>query len=262
MNNSAPQQTAVDILDELGLKKYEAATFVALARITQGTAKDINKVADVPRTRVYDAVDQLHEYGLVDIQQSNPQQFRAVPVEDAISLLRQRFDDRFAALSDTLNTLDTADESHGDPAESVWITTGTSAITNRANGFIDRADEEIVLVIDKEGRISDRMIDRLAAAMDRGVSMYIGTLSGQSYEKIESELPTAHLFESELEWLQSDGDDENESIGRLLLVDRTQLLMSWLSDHDGADEAAIWCEGGVNGLLVIARRLLAAGLDE
>lgn len=262
VNGETAQTNAADTLGELGLKKYEAQTFVALTRVGQGTAKDVSEVADVPRTRVYDAVDQLREYGLVDIQRSNPKQFRAVSTEDAVSLLRERFDDRFDTLQNTLDDLDSVEENTQNAETSVWTTSGEGAITNRAIGFIDAAEDEIVLVIDKEGRISERILARLSVANDNGVSIYIGTLSGSSHEKIEAELPNVRVFESELEWLQSGTEDDDETIGRLLMVDRETLLVSSLNEHNGSEETAIWSEGVSNGLLVIARRLLSAGLNE
>lgn len=261
MNDDVAGSNAADILGELGLKKYEAESYVALTRIGQGTAKDVSEVADVPRTRVYDAVEQLREYGLVDVQHSNPKQFRAVTTDEAVSLLRDRFDDHFDTLSETLNGLDTVEDSQN-AEPSVWTTTGENTITNRAINFIDKAEDEIILVIDKEGRISERLLDTLAAAADRDISIFIGTLSSSSHEVVEEELPDARVFESELEWLQPGATQEDEAIGRLLLVDRKSLLLSSLSDHNGAEESAIWSEGVGNGLLVIARRLLAAGLDE
>ncbi|HET7324591.1 MAG TPA: helix-turn-helix domain-containing protein [Halococcus sp.] len=262
MNNDIAQTNAADILGELGLKKYEAETFVALTRAGRGTAKDVSEVADVPRTRVYDAVEQLREYGLVDVQRSNPKQFRAVSTEDAVSLLRERFDDRFEMLGETLSDLDSVDDGPQNAETSVWTTTGANAITNRANGFIDAAEDEIVLVIDKEGRISERMLDRLAAVSEEGVSIYIGTLADSSHEQVTDELPNARVFESGLEWLQPTGDDEDTAIGRLLMVDRETLLLSTLTGQNGGEETAIWSEGVGNGLIVIGRRLLAAGLDE
>ncbi|PSQ26146.1 transcriptional regulator [Halobacteriales archaeon QS_8_65_32] len=261
MVDSEQRDPAV-ILRELGLKEYEARCFTALTRVPQGTAKEVSDIADVPRTRVYDAVDQLQSYGLVDIQHSTPQRFRAIPVEEAVTLLRNQFDDRFDTLRDALTDLEPVGEEGLETGANVWSTTGEGAITNRAIGFVDSAEEEIVLVLDGGGEkvTSDRLLDRLRAATDRGVTVYIGALSTATHEEVGAAVPDGRVFESGLEWLQPQSDAEDERIGRLLLVDRNKLLLSSLGSHS-SEESAIWSDSVGNGLTVIGRRLLAAGLD-
>lgn len=56
MDSDRLQEQAVEVLQEFGLKEYEAKSFVALSRMPQATAKEISETTDVPRTRVYDAV--------------------------------------------------------------------------------------------------------------------------------------------------------------------------------------------------------------
>ena len=56
---------AVEQLKALGLSTYAARTFVALVSLGEGTAPDVSEVADVPRTRVYDAADELRDRGPV-----------------------------------------------------------------------------------------------------------------------------------------------------------------------------------------------------
>lgn len=94
MDGKSTESMAIDTLGALGLKQYEAACFTALTRLSHGTAKELSELTEVPRTRVYDAIEQLQQQGLVDMQHSNPQQFRAVTITEATALLRQRFDER------------------------------------------------------------------------------------------------------------------------------------------------------------------------
>lgn len=47
---------AVEVLQQLGLKEYEAKCFAGLSLLSSGTAKQVNDTTDVPRTRVYDAI--------------------------------------------------------------------------------------------------------------------------------------------------------------------------------------------------------------
>ncbi|WP_342764001.1 TrmB family transcriptional regulator [Halococcus hamelinensis] len=68
---SATEEEVIDLLQDLGLKEYEAKCFAALTRLSSGTAKEISDTAEVPRTRVYDAVRVLESSGLVEIQHGN-----------------------------------------------------------------------------------------------------------------------------------------------------------------------------------------------
>ena len=45
---SAVEAEAIELLQELGLKEYEARCFVALTRLPFGTAKEISDVASAP----------------------------------------------------------------------------------------------------------------------------------------------------------------------------------------------------------------------
>lgn len=263
MSNDTDPPNPVEILRDLGLKEYEARCFVALTRMPHGTAKAVSDAADVPRTRVYDAVDQLQAYGLVDVQHSNPQQFRAIPVDKAVTLLRRDFDQQFDDLQHALSALDPIGGDALQDQGNVWTTVGDPSVTNRAIGFIDDADEEIVMVLDGIGAdsVSDRLAERLRAAANRGVTIYIGALTESTYEQVTAAVPEARTFESGLEWLQPQTEGENERIGRLLLVDRAALLLSSIGSNGPEEETAIWIDNVSSGLLVIARRLLAAGLD-
>lgn len=51
-------------------------------QLSTGTAKEISEISEVPRRRVYDAIRVLKAQGLVEVQHSNPQQYRAVSVEE------------------------------------------------------------------------------------------------------------------------------------------------------------------------------------
>jgi hypothetical protein len=123
-----------------------------------------------------------------------------------------------------------------------------------------RIEVEIMLIVQGESVITDQLLDRVRAAHDRGVTLYVGTLSASIHEQLREALPDSTLFASDLGWLQPDNEDE-AAIGRLLLVDRETLLVSSLAIHIPATEAALWSEGSTTGLVVIARRLLVAALD-
>ena len=78
--------------------------------------------------------------------------------------------------------------------------------------------------------------------------------------RIHDAVPTATTFLSGIEWLRNGGDsDGNLAMGCLLLVDRSAILASTIVP-DTHEEKAIFGGGFRNGLIVMARRLLAQGL--
>lgn len=258
-------ERAIELLQELGLKEYEAKCFVALSRLPQGTAKEISDVSDVPRTRVYDAIRVLETMGLVEIQHSNPQKFRAVSVDEAATTLRNVYENRTESLRTTLRGIDPirAPE-ETEVTHEVWALAGDEAISNRTDQLIGDASEEIVLVIGHDRVFTERLSNGLADANEDGVDVVIGTHTDQFRARIQEVLPEIQVFVSELDWLgRSDLPGDDTEISRLLLVDRGTILVSSISDTretDLATEHAVFGRGFDNGLVAIVRRLLASGL--
>jgi sugar-specific transcriptional regulator TrmB len=259
MDSTDNLEEAVEVLQQLGLKEYEARCFVGLSRVETGTAKKLSEMTDVPRTRVYDAIRVLEAQGLVEIQHSNPQQFRAVPLEEATETLRDQYEDRVLRLQDALNSVEIVEEDDGKPVQEVWAMSGRDGIENRTDQLIEGATEEVVLVISDEALLTDDLVATLNA-VDDDVDLAVGALTEPLQERIQAAVPEATTFISGLEWLHGENAAEDDTaIGRLLLVDRSSILVSSITP-DTNDEQAIFGEGFGNGLVVIARRLMAQGL--
>lgn len=265
MNDLSSQEHAVELLQQLGLKEYEANVFVALSRLPEGTAKDISDVSDVPRTRVYDAARVLESKGLVEVQHSNPQKFRATSIEEAVTVLQTEYEERTNSLREVLQDLEpavTIEET--EVTHDVWALSGTTAIMSRTQQLIDDANQEIVVVIGHGDVFTEQLAERLQAARDRNISIIIGTVSGELRERVQDVLPETEVFVSELAWLSQSalaGDDTE--ISRLLLVDREAILVSTFHDIGRGQqqhEQAIFGRGFDNGIVTIARRMLATGL--
>ena len=265
MNERTNQQEAIELLQELGLKEYEARSFVALARRENGTAKDISEMSEVPRTRVYDAIRVLESKGLVETQHSSPQVFRAVSVDEAVNTLRTEYADRVSSLRGALRGLEPPDEEGSeDVTHEVWSLSGEQGITSRTQQLIEGASEEVVLVIGHEETFTDRLAEALQDAEGRGVTVIVGAASESLRETIEAALPDVEVFVSGLEWLQQSSlPGDTTEISRLLLVDRQAILVSSFtrSRNSGhAHEQAVFGRGFDNGLVAIVRRLMATGL--
>ncbi|GAB6861849.1 TrmB family transcriptional regulator [Haloplanus litoreus] len=252
-----PETAAIEQLERFGLSTYAARTFVALAGLGTGTARDVSQVSEVPRTRVYDAIDELHDRGLVDILQSSPKRFWAISGETASRTFEHELQHRTDVLRTALRELEPIErraEQRG-----VWTVDGQMAVTQRVLEFFSSADDEIVYMT-VEDLLTDELIDGLSEAANRGVSIKLGGVSTDVQERIQDEIPGATMFESL--WVWSD-----TSAGRLMMVDGRKTLVSALVNGLDADptdprsETAIWGEGETNSLVVVLRAIFTWRLD-
>jgi len=266
MDELTNQDEAIELLQQLGLKEYEAKTFVALSRVPRATAKDISTISEVPRTRVYDATRVLETKGLVETQHSSPQQFRAVPVEEAVETLRREYDSRTDSLRETLDGLEPAQfDEDVDATHEVWSLAGDTTISERTRRLTEEAERELVLVIGHDGIFTEELAAALKTAQARGVTVIVGTVNESLREHVESTLPDVKVFVSGLGWLANVGDDGDETeISRLLLIDRNTILISSFVVAGGGTrkkEHAVFGRGFDNGFVAIVRRLMATGLE-
>lgn len=257
MSNDHVQEEAVAELQQFGLKEYEAECFVGLTRLDTGTAKTLSQITDVPRTRVYDAVRVLESKGLVEIHHSSPRRFRAVPLEEAIAILRDQYETRLERVEETIDSLDAADSAEQGPEQEVWSITGATTIDNRMTDLLETATDEAVLVLGDPSVLSAALYASLRA-VGRDVDLLVSTLDESLRDRLQAEDLEAMTYTSGLEWLQGEETDEAR-IGRLLLVDRSALLVSAIDPETG-QERAVFSRGIGNGFVVIARRLMTHGL--
>ena len=259
MSTDETVSEAVEVLQQLGLKEYEAKCFVGLSRLSTATAKQLSEITDVPRTRVYDAVRLLEAQGLVEVQHASPQRFRAVSLDEATETLRDQYEARVERLANALEQADPVELTDEAPVQEVWSMSGTDAIANRSNQLISEATEEVVLVLGDDSLLTAELIDSLNE-LGPGVDLLIGAVTESLEARVHDAVPTATTFLSGLEWLHDKADaDGTVAIGRLLLVDRSTILVSTIVPST-YEEQAIFGGGFRNGLIVLSRRLLAQGL--
>ena len=253
-----PQSAALEQLGRFGLSSYAARTFVALASLGIGTARDVSRVSEVPRTRVYDAVDELRERGLVDVKQSSPKQFWAISADSATRTFEHEHQHRTEILRTALTELEPA--GRRDEQGGVWTVDGHSAVTQRILALFEKANDEIVYM-SVEGLLSDDLIDGLGDATARGVSVKLGGGSPEVRSRIQDEIPGVTPFESL--WVWSD-----TPAGRLVMVDGRYVLVSALvngvdaSPSEPRSETAIWGEGETNSLVAVLKAVFTWRLDD
>ncbi|AXR76822.1 TrmB family transcriptional regulator [Natrarchaeobaculum sulfurireducens] len=235
------ENDAVDAFERLGLTSYEAKVFIALHRLGSGTARDVARIADVPRSQVYSVAESLADRGLLEIQQSSPMRYRPVSVEEAQTTLEERFDrerERAFAYVESVNDASTGEEER----EDIWTVRGRSRVTDRVIDLCSAADDRIVFGTRLSGLLTDSIERTLEERATAGLSVTVVSRSEavrgrfRALEEVAVEEPPAYR-------------EADQRSGRICLVDDDSILLSVVDDDDS--ETAIWSAGSLFATVLI-----------
>ncbi len=231
----ADEEDAVESLKSLGLSEYESKVFIALQRLGVGTARDVYRLTDVPRSQVYGAAETLEERGLVEIQQSKPMEYRPVTLEEAHDRLQERFERKQAVAFDYLE--DARDESPRDDEEreDFWTVKGRDTIDARIEELLDEAEDRVVFITTDGSLVNSSIEDRLVNLADE-VDVYIMSSDEEFLQRFEDAEGVMCVTTPEKAVREDRG-------GRFIMVDSDTVLLTVLGDG-GAErleaETAVW----------------------
>jgi sugar-specific transcriptional regulator TrmB len=226
---------AVAAFERLGLTSYEARVFIALQRLGSGTARDVHRVADVPRSQVYSAAESLEERGLVEVQQSSPMRYRPVSIEEARQTLTERFereqDRAFDFVQDVRREADDADEEQ----EDIWTIRGREQVADRTAGLVREAEDWVLFGVGQTDLVTDDI--RAALAEQAAAGVVVGVVTDDA--------DVAALF-ADVDGVSVRSPDhphDEEKSGRVVFADDDILLLSVLGQEEipGINrETAFW----------------------
>jgi len=90
LNGSDDLNDQILTLTDLGLSTTQAKIYLALVKTKNQTAQAISTLSTVSRPDVYRVLNKLQEVGLVEKIIAKPEEFRAIPIEEGVSILLQR----------------------------------------------------------------------------------------------------------------------------------------------------------------------------
>src|SRR5213594_3442738 len=143
------------ILRDFGFSGHAADAFYALVRISHATAGDLVVKTGIPDSKIYYALDELAEKGLVEVQAGKPKTYRVVPPKEVEIRLRRiveaDYERRRAATTRLGVLLEPLRAATRSPATDVaYIVKGIPNIVARAQSLIASARKEIVVLASDE----------------------------------------------------------------------------------------------------------------
>lgn len=171
----------IDTLNSLGLTEYEARAFAHLYSVGELKAADVAELSGVPRPKVYGALDELVERGLVDKIPGRPTLYRAKPPGEVRGSLerdvRTRFDDDLSRVKKVSSEVRKMQRDQQERRRELLhlVSVGDPSI-NETRGLYDEAEREIAIAT-KALEYLPRIESDLTAASKRGIDIKVLFLS-------------------------------------------------------------------------------------
>jgi HTH-type transcriptional regulator, sugar sensing transcriptional regulator len=130
----------IDLLQRVGLNKYEAEAYAALLQHGPLTGYELGKRSAVPLSRSYEILERLTARGLALVQPGDPPRYAAEAPEQFLGRTR-------TATAATLDALERALAELEPPAlpEGFWVVRGQEPILAQANTYIGQARRTLAL---------------------------------------------------------------------------------------------------------------------
>ena len=148
-----PQFSDQQVLVDLGLTPKQARVYLALVKSGPLRIAEISKNAEVARPDVYQTLERLQQVGLVERIITSPLQYKAIPMDDGLSLLLETRTNQYEkvkaeteVLRATIKTEKPDKPNEEESHEFVLIPGGKSAI-ERIGEAIKNAQQSIDIIL-------------------------------------------------------------------------------------------------------------------
>ncbi|MHA1903304.1 MAG: MEDS domain-containing protein [Candidatus Thorarchaeota archaeon] len=180
-------EDTASMLSEFGLKPYEARVYLAVVKLGLAAASQISKLARIRREEVYRTLPKLEKAGLVDRVLGKPIKVRALPVEEAVSILVERKREEASREISILTakkeeflkkfSTESLPTELEEEAPQFVLMAEKDSVSSRTASAIKAAKEEIAVVDSHENvmRFVLTFTDSLKEVKDRGVGVRILT---------------------------------------------------------------------------------------
>jgi len=197
---------AVDLLQRIGLSKYEAEAYLALLVDGPFTGYELGKRSAVPLSKSYETLERLARRGLAVVQPGDPPKYAAERADRLVARTRAEQSALMAALDTAL-----ADLQRADPAAEFWVVRGRAQVLARAEALLDEARSQVVLGQSGPDGVLGAALDR---ASGRGCQITTRSLDGADRRAVSTEMLALLV------------DDREALVGTLTPADHAQAVTS------------------------------------
>ncbi len=138
------QEQLTHALCKLGLSLYQAKVYSAIASLGPSGVAEIQRASGVPRTKIYEILEQLLAMGAVEFQSGRPVIYNALSPTVLVDRMRASYlsaaDDATRLLAEVQQTEKNTDE------DLVWTVRGMTAIRRKAALTVASSEKSVIMV--------------------------------------------------------------------------------------------------------------------
>ena len=162
-------------LRDLGLSGYAAQTFCAALQTPQATAADLILKTGIPDSKIYYALDELAEKGLVEVQAGKPKVYRVGSPKEIEARLKRMLEEKHERERGAVSKLAAQIEplragARSPTTDLAYVVKGAENVTARAQLMIASARNEVILLSSGEPFFR-KVEEELAKAAKRKVKL-------------------------------------------------------------------------------------------
>jgi HTH-type transcriptional regulator, sugar sensing transcriptional regulator len=204
------KETILETLKNLNFTEYEAKAYLTLLEASPLTGYAVAKNSGVPRSKIYEVLDNLTMRGDILVSPGNTPQYTPVPAKELIKNRRRKAEENFELAEKSLAEFERSENDRGN----IWNIMGRSEILDKVKDCIVSAQKRILLEIWNEE--FEELESELRHAAKRGVNVTIIT-----YGKIDSDFANVyhHYMGDKIteeyggRWIVISGDDSEVVAG-------------------------------------------------
>jgi len=181
--DEAARREVVSGLRSLGLSTYGASTFQSLVAHSEMTAAELCQETGIPDSKIYHALRELEEAGMIAVQRGRPNAYRALRPEEAMESLgkaleeeyelrRSRLEGLTGRLQDIYESVEERDE-----VEVAYIIRGARGIMRKMRGLMGQARRSLLVFIPDQD-IMKSLKESMIEAAERGVRVELALKEG------------------------------------------------------------------------------------
>lgn len=140
-SKSVTYETLIESLDTIGFSQYQASVYVAVLRLGSASAVDVANESSVPKSRVYDVLQELESQGYVETYQQGSLRVRALDP----AKMRERLETQAESLSNAAGRISELWQEPEIENGRISLLKRRETVYEQTQKYIQAADNEIQL---------------------------------------------------------------------------------------------------------------------